>query len=177
MRLLKGIRVTTQDYSPKPKIDGVRLITLKRFVDDSGSFAELLRIGEDGEAQVIPGFSLLGGQISCSEVEPGAVKAWHLHYKQTDVWCVLPGQRLLVGLWDLREDSPTADVKMRLVLGAGRAQLLVIPPGVAHGCANLSGEPAYIIYFIDRQFDPSDPDEHRIRWNQAGKDFWEMTKE
>jgi len=177
VRLLKGIRATTQDYSPKQKIDGLRLIELRRFVDDSGSFAELLRIGENGEAQAISGFSLLGGQTSCSEVEPGAVKAWHLHYKQVDVWCVLPGQRLLVGLWDLREDSPTANAKMRLVLGAGRAQLLVIPSGVAHGCANLSGDPVYIIYFINRQFNPDNPDEHRIRWNQAGKDFWEMKKE
>lgn len=179
MELIGKIRdkVTTQDYSPKSKIDGLELIELRRFVDDSGSFAELLRIGRNGEAQTIRGFFLLAGQINHSEVEPGAIKAWHIHFDQIDVWFVPPKQRLLVGLWDLREDSPTADVKIRLVLGAGRAQLLVIPPGVAHGCANLSQETVDIIYFINRQFDRAKPDEHRLPWDILGEEFWELRKE
>lgn len=178
MRLIKAIRdeVSPQDYSPKPRIDGVKLIELKRFVDDGGSLTELLRLDPDAEAETIT-FCLLGGQINHSEIEPGAIKAWHLHFGQIDVWFVPPRYRLLVGLWDLREGSPTENDRMRLVLGAGRAQLLVIPPGVAHGCANLSQEPVDLIYLMDRQFAPVDTDELRIPWDALGEEFWQMKRE
>jgi dTDP-4-dehydrorhamnose 3,5-epimerase-like enzyme len=169
--------VTVQDYSQKAKIGGVVLVDRTLHTDDSGAFAELARLDEFAEVAGIPNFSLVLGQVNYAEVEPGAIKAWHYHKRQTDVWFVLPRQRLLVGLWDLREDSPTAGVTMRLVLGAGRARLLVIPPGVAHGCVNLSQEPTDIIYFIDQQFspDPDETDEGRIPWD-AIEGFWEMSR-
>lgn len=80
MKLLEKVRceVKTQDYSPKLKIGGVELVELRCFVDDSGSFAELLRISRNGKALTVWGFFLLAGQINHSEVEPGAIKAWHL---------------------------------------------------------------------------------------------------
>jgi len=177
MRLIEEAHgVSTQDYLSKPVIDGVVLVELRRFVDDGGSFVELSRVADFGMLMSVPGIFLAGGQINHSEVEPGAIKAWHVHYDQYDVWYVPPRQRLLVGLWDVREDSPTANVRMRVVLGAGRAQLLVIPPGVAHGCANLSNEPVDIIYFINRQFNPEDPDEQRLPWDVLGEEFWKMSK-
>jgi dTDP-4-dehydrorhamnose 3,5-epimerase len=91
---------------------------------------------------------------------------------QEDVWFVPPGDRLLVGLVDVREHSPTYQTSMRLVMGAGKARLLFIPRGVAHGAANLGSHPAGIIYFVNQAFDADRPDEHRLPHDLLGVDFW-----
>ena len=88
----------------------------------------------------------------------------------------MPYDRILVGLLDARKDSPTYNRSMRLVLGAGRAQALYIPRGVAHGLANLWQNPASMIYFVNQCFDPNNPDEHRLPWNTLGEDFWTIRK-
>ena len=91
------------------------------------------------------------------------------------MWFVLPTDRLLVGLLDARKDSATCNATMRLVLGAGRAQLLHIPRGVAHGCANIGTEPATIVYYVNQFFSLEDPDERRLPWDLLGPEFWQMT--
>ena len=63
---------------------------------------------------------------------------------------------------------------MRFALGAGKARLLFIPRGVAHGVANLSSRPASIIYFVNRAFDAENPDEHRLPWDVIGAAFWSI---
>jgi dTDP-4-dehydrorhamnose 3,5-epimerase len=108
---------------------------------------------------------------------PSAIKGWHLHYNQEDIWFVFPDSHLLVGLWDLREDSPTKNQTMRITLGGGKSQLLYIPRGVAHGTVNLSSRNADLIYFINQQFSLDQPDEHRIPWDTLGEDFWTYTKD
>ncbi len=64
---------------------------------------------------------------------------------------------------------------MRLVMGGGKAQLLHIPRGVAHGGANIWGQPATILYYVNQRFDLNDPDERRLPWDIVGADFWQMT--
>jgi len=166
--------LTTQDYSPRPKIEGVRLLDLRLMIDDGGSFAELVRFNENGSLEAIPEFT--PRQSSFSEMLPGVIKALHLHLNQEDVWFVPPSDRLLIGLVDARVDSPSHKVSQRFVMGAGRAQLLYIPRGVGHGCANIGQKPATIIYFVNQQFNLADPDERRLPWDILGADFWEMTK-
>src|SRR5213076_1519043 len=89
-----------QSYGPAPSIDGVELVELKRFADDGGTLTELARLS-DGRATAVAGFTLR--QINYSELAPGAIKAFHLHTRQTDVWYVPPGDRMLVVLVDVRE--------------------------------------------------------------------------
>ena len=163
----------TQDYAGQPPIDGVRLHDLRLFVDDGGSFAELLRVDEAGCLEAFPDFKVK--QSSYSQVLPGAIKAFHLHFRQDDVWFVPPTDRLLVGMVDARKASPTVGKTQRVVLGGGKTQLLFVPRGVAHGCANLNILPATILYFVNQHFDAKDPDEHRLPWDSAGADFWKMT--
>ncbi len=162
--------VTTQDYSKKPVIEGVKIVELKQFVDDSGSFNELARL-DSGLLKDFEGFELK--QISYSLMEAGAIKAFHLHFQQEDVWFVPSSDKLLVGLVDLRKDSASYKVNQRLILGSGKAILLYIPRGVAHGAANLSKKSAQIFYFVSEQFNPDSPDEKRLPWDLLGKDFWE----
>ncbi len=162
-------KVYTQSYEPKRIIDGVKLIQLKNFLADEGDFGEVMRF-TNGELEGIPGFKI--AQINRTRLSHGSVKAWHLHFKQDEIWYVLPSSQLLVGLWDVREKSSTKSTTMRLVLGGGQSTLLFIPKGVAHGSANLSGKDVEMFYFVDNKFDPKAPDENRIPYDALGKEFW-----
>jgi dTDP-4-dehydrorhamnose 3,5-epimerase len=166
--------LSVQDYSKKPTIEGVQLINLNLFSDDGGSLTEVVRLDEEGNLQVLPEFKVR--QSTYSQMLPGAIKAFHLHYNQEDVWFITPFDRLLIGLFDARSDSPTYNKTMRFVLGAGKAQILYIPRGVAHGLANPWQKPANMIYFVNQRFDPNAPDEHRLPWDILGEDFWQMRK-
>jgi dTDP-4-dehydrorhamnose 3,5-epimerase len=166
--------VSTQEYPKRTVIDGVKIIDLRLMIDDGGSFAELVRFDENGRLLAIPEFQVR--QSSYSQVLPGAIKAFHLHFNQEDVWFVPPTDRLLIGLVDARKNSPTYNQSMRFVMGGGKAQLLYIPRGVGHGGANIGHEPATILYYVNQHFNLDDPDERRLPWDVLGKEFWEITQ-
>lgn len=164
-----------QDYGKKRPIEGVELVELKRFNDDGGAMTELGRL-DGGVHQQLPGFH--ARQINYSVVEPLAIKAFHLHQRQTDVWYVPPSDKLLLVLADVRKGSPTEGVVTRTVLGDGNSRLVRIPPGVAHGCKNLRpATPSAIIYFVDVQFSVGDDcDEGRLAWDHFGAEVWEVER-
>jgi dTDP-4-dehydrorhamnose 3,5-epimerase len=169
-------RVKVQRYGGSPSIAGVEFVELRRFNDDGGSMLELLRFGEPRPAG-LEGFEPL--QLNYSVVQPGAIKAFHLHRRQTDVWFVPPEDRILMVLVDVRADSASTGVARRFMLGDGNNRLVRVPPGVAHGCRNLGTAPARILYLTDVLFDP-DPercDEGRLPWDHAGAEIWETPKE
>ena len=164
-----------QDYKPGPKIEGVQIVELKRFHDDGGAITELGRLAEGAHAQ-LAGFVVR--QVNYSEIEPGAIKAFHLHKRQTDVWYVPPHDKVLLVLADFRKGSPTEKTTMRFVIGDGTSRLVRIPPGVAHGCRNLASEKGRILYFVDVQFstDAKECDEGRLPWNHLGEEIWEVVR-
>ena len=164
-----------QDYTPQASIGGVEILDLKRFVDDGGSFLELGRFTAGAHA-ALRGFE--AKQVNYSEMDPGVIKAFHLHRRQTDVWFVPPDDRMLLVLVDARAGSPTENAVRRLVLGDGATRLVRIPPGVAHGVKNLATTRGRIIYFVDMHFspDPDASDEGRLPWDFAGVDVWEPTR-
>jgi dTDP-4-dehydrorhamnose 3,5-epimerase len=164
-----------QAYGPSTIIEGVALTPLARHADDGGSMTELARLA-DGRAEGVEGFTVR--QINYSEMAPGTIKAFHLHVRQTDVWYVPPGDRMLVVLLDVRQGSRTEGARMRVVLGDGSSRLLRIPPGVAHGVRNLATITGRVIYFTDVHFsaEPSSCDEGRLPWDYAGADVWEVTR-
>lgn len=164
-----------QNYEQPPIIEGVKLVELKRFSGDDGAFNEVVRT-EEGRVVTpdqLKGFSVL--QVNHSLVVPGVVKAWHLHLKQDEVWFVHPEGSLIAGLLDLREESKTKELIMRLNLGRGKASLLYIPAGVAHGLANPYPQEATMTYLVNNHFDGTD--EKRLPFDfMVGKDFWEIKK-
>jgi dTDP-4-dehydrorhamnose 3,5-epimerase len=164
-----------QSYAPTATIDGARVVELKRFSDDGGSLTELVRL-VDGTPEALAGFTVR--QLNYSEMEPGVIKAYHLHARQTDVWYVPPSDRMLVMLLDVRETSPTKNARMRIMLGAGASRLLRIPPGVAHGVRNVGTATGRIIYLTDLHFspDPAACDEGRLPWDYAGAEVWDVTR-
>lgn len=114
-------------------IDGVMVKKLVRNKDERGFFEELIRKTDEFFAE---GF----GQLSHSFMRQGVIKAWHIHKTQVDWWYVAKGD-LHVGLFDMRENSPTYKTLNEFLLGEnGQNAVLKIPPGVAHGCKVISKE-------------------------------------
>ena len=108
-------------------IEGVELKGLVTYPDERGFFREIVR---NTEEIIREGWA----QASHSMMYPGVAKAWHVHRTQIDWWYV-PAGNLKVALYDMREDSPTRGQLQEVFLGDQyEAQLLKIPPGVAHGC-------------------------------------------
>jgi dTDP-4-dehydrorhamnose 3,5-epimerase-like enzyme len=166
--------LTRQSYAPRPAIAGVVLGEMPVFRSPDGLFAEVIRLDGDHQVQGLPGFRPI--QWNWSVLEPGAVKAWHVHLGQDDLWIIPPDTALLVGLVDLRKGSPTASALQRLSLGAGRCHRLLIPRGVGHGVANLATRPQAMLYAVNRLFsgDPAATDEWRLPWDRFGDGFWAM---
>ena len=164
-----------QAYGPALAIEGVALVSLARHADDGGSLTELARL-TDGRAEGLESFTVR--QVNYSELAPGTIKAFHLHVRQTDVWYVPPGDRMLIVLLDARQGSRTEGARMRVVLGDGASRLLRIPPGVAHGVRNMGTTTGRIIYLTDLHFsaEPTSCDEGRLPWDFAGADVWEVTR-
>ncbi len=162
------------DYSEQENIEGVRIIDLKNIPAEEGDFSEILRI-KNGNLENIKGFKL--AQINRTTLIPGSIKAWHLHYRQDEIWYVSPLDHLLAGLWDVRTKSPSVGKTMRVVLGGGSAHMLYIPKGVAHGSAIFTSKPVELYVFVNQQFNLKKADEKRIPWDSLGRDFWKPKRD
>jgi dTDP-4-dehydrorhamnose 3,5-epimerase len=168
-------KYAVQDYKAKRSIEGLEIVQLRRFNDDGGSMTELARL-EGGAVQGLKGFQAL--QINYSTMEPLAIKAFHLHQRQTDVWFVPPTDKILLVVGDVRKGSPTEGLVQRVVLGDGNSRLVRIPPGVAHGARNLRpAAQSVIVYFVDLHFSSGeDCDEGRLPWDHFGAQVWEVER-
>ena len=103
------------------------------------------------------------------------IKAFHYHELQDDLW-FFPSGNAQVVLHDLREDSTTKGETNVFYMGEDDPMLLVIPTGVAHGYRVLGNEPAVIMYFTTMSYDPKNPDEKRIPWDDPSIGFDWTTK-
>lgn len=147
-------------------IEGVKVKKLVKHCDDRGFFAELVR---DDEPELLSKF----GQASCSMSYPGVIKAFHYHEKQDDLW-FFPSGNAQVVLFDLREGSSTKGETDVYYMGEENPIMLLIPKGVAHGYRVLGQKPATILYFTTESYNPINPDEKRIDWDDSEIGFsWE----
>ncbi|MCS7313918.1 MAG: dTDP-4-dehydrorhamnose 3,5-epimerase family protein [Bryobacterales bacterium] len=149
-------------------IEGVRVAPLALWPDDRGYFLE---VGRAGQA-LLAAFAPSRIQVSASLSYPGAIKAFHYHLRQTDLWTVAAGM-LQVALADLRRGSPTFGMRNTLYIGVLRPWQVLIPPGVAHGYKVIGETPALLVYVTDRYYDPDD--EGRLPYDDGGINYdWEL---
>ena len=151
----------------KNMIDGVKIKQLKVFPDGRGFITEVIKQGENIFVEV--------QQTTYTETYPGVIKAFHWHKKQTDVWFVATGMAQVV-LYDLRKNSSTFKQTDIFYLGEQNRALLLIPPGVAHGYRVLGNEPIKLFYHTDQIYDPQNPDEERIAFDDLIINFDWNTK-
>jgi len=148
-------------------IKDVSVKPVKRFCDDRGFFSEVIKFGEETFHEV--------KQTSYTETFPGVIKAFHWHKIQWDVWFVVRGSAQVV-LHDLREDSSTKGETQVIYAGEDNSVLISIPPGVAHGYRVLGDERVCLFYHTSEAYDPKNPDEERIPFNDPSINFDWQTK-
>jgi dTDP-4-dehydrorhamnose 3,5-epimerase len=95
--------------------------------------------------------------------DANVLRGVHAHPRHDDYLIVLH-HRMVLGLKDLRRDSPTHDLEAMVELDGGRLSAIFIPHGVAHGFY-LPSEALYI-YAVNHYWDHSD--ELRCRWDDPG---------
>lgn len=143
-------------------ITGVKIkkLTVHKDIPDAhqpevepGFLAEIVR-SEEG---ILKKF----GQSTMTIAHSGAIKAFHYHEKQDDLWFVATGKALVV-LHDLRPESVTYGQTETLKAGEGDYKAIMIPIGVAHGYKVLSKEPVMLFYHTTEPYDSKNPDEKRI---------------
>jgi dTDP-4-dehydrorhamnose 3,5-epimerase len=139
-----------------PPIHDVVVKELITRSDDRGYFREILR--EDDN--LLRHF----GQTSITKTYPGVIKAFHWHNHQDDIWYVASGMARVV-LHDRREGSPTKGVTQVVYAGEDNPVIVVIPSGIAHGYQVLGNQPVILFYHVTKAYDPKEPDEERIAWD------------
>ncbi|MBI3241699.1 MAG: dTDP-4-dehydrorhamnose 3,5-epimerase family protein [Chloroflexi bacterium] len=139
-----------------PPIHDVVVKKLATHSDDRGYFREILR--EDDN--LLRHF----GQTSITKTYPGVIKAFHWHNHQDDIWYVASGMARVV-LHDRREGSPTKGVTQVVYAGEDNPVIILIPIGIAHGYQVLGNQPVILFYHVTKAYDPKNPDEERIPWD------------
>lgn len=110
------------------------------------------------------------GQSTLSVANKGTIKGFHVHQKQDDLWFVTTG-KVVVVLHDLRSDSETKGQTAVLYAGRDDYKLILIPTGVAHGYKVLSDEPVMLFYHTTEPYDPKNPDEKVIPYDDRKINF------
>lgn len=164
----KGIGQVIARPDAADLIHGVRIQPLALHPDDRGYFLELARFGQALTADFPPAST----QVSAALTYPGAIKAFHYHRLQSDLWSA-PFGMLQVALADLRPDSPTFGRRNTMYIGGLRPWQILIPPGIAHGYKVIGQQPALLVYLTDRFYNPDD--EGRIPYDDPGIAYdWEL---
>ena len=148
-------------------IDGVKIkqlvihqdvIDRNEKVETPGFLMEVLRDDE--------GLLKKFGQTTFTVAYKGTIKAFHWHKKQDDLWFVATGKAIVV-LHDLRDNSPTKGETQIITAGKDDYKLIVIPRGVAHGYKVLSEEPVLLFYHTTEPYNPRNPDEGRMSFDDS----------
>jgi len=116
-------------------IDGVIVTPLRQFFDERGKVMHMLR--EDSAV-----FSRFG-EIYFSCVNPGIVKAWHLHREMTLNYAVIHGEIKFV-LYDDRAESSTRGAFQELYMSPENYILVTVPPMIWNGFKGIGTKSAIV---------------------------------
>ena len=130
-------------------IEGLARIPLRRFEDSRGWFMELRR------DSALPKGS---PQTNVSFSRRGVIRGLHYHERgQDDLFACLQGTARVVVLDRATGETYTEDI------GDANQVALYIPGRHAHGFEALTD--LLFCYHVTEEYDPADPDEHGIPWD------------
>jgi dTDP-4-dehydrorhamnose 3,5-epimerase len=138
-------------------IDGVELIPLEYRRDARGWLLEVRRESEMPRPTV---------QTNVSFSERGVIRGLHYHERgQDDLFTCLSGTARVVVLDRESGEVFTADI------GEENPVAVYVPGHHAHGFEALTD--VLFCYHVTEEYDPADPDEHEIPWDDPRvKDLW-----
>jgi dTDP-4-dehydrorhamnose 3,5-epimerase len=130
---------------------------LRRFEDERGWFAEIYRASRI-EKPV--------RQTNVSFSRAGVIRGLHFHRRgQDDLFACLQGMLRVVVLDLDSEETFTEDI------GDENAVAIYVPGRCAHGFEALTD--VLFIYHVTEEYDPADPDEHEVPWDDPRvADLW-----
>jgi dTDP-4-dehydrorhamnose 3,5-epimerase len=130
-------------------LEGLLRIPLARHEDERGWFLEVRRDSRLPNATV---------QTNLSFSRAGVVRGLHYHERgQDDLFTCLRGSARVVVLDRESGETFTEDI------GDSNPVALYIPGHFAHGFEALTD--VLFCYHVTAEYDPADPDEHTIPWN------------
>ena len=130
-------------------IEGLLRLPLRRFEDERGWFAELRRDSLLPKPMV---------QTNLSFSRRGVIRGLHYHERgQDDLFVCISGTARVVVLDRASGETFTEDV------GDENAVAIYVPGRHAHGFEALTD--CLFSYHVTDEYDPSDPDEHTVPWN------------
>jgi len=130
-------------------MNGVEVIPLRRFEDERGWFVELARASALRKPW---------GQTNLSFSRKGVIRGLHYHERgQDDLFTCLQGTARVVVL-----DRETGETFTRDI-GDADPVAVYIPGSFAHGFEALTD--LLFCYHVTEEYDPADPDEHAVAWN------------
>jgi dTDP-4-dehydrorhamnose 3,5-epimerase len=130
-------------------IEGVRLLPLRKFEDGRGWFMEIRR------ESAVPKPTR---QTNVAFTRAGVIKGLHYHERgQDDLFVCLQGMVRVVLLDRETGETFTVDI------GEENPVAVYVPGRLAHGYESLTD--ALFCYEVTEEYDPEDPDEHEVAWN------------
>ncbi len=130
-------------------VDGVIRIPLRRFEDERGWFSELRR------DSALPKRTT---QTNLVYSRQGVVRGLHYHERgQDDLFIAINGKARVVVLDRETGATFTEDI------GDDNPVALYVPGHHAHGYEALTD--VLLCYHVTEEYDPDDPDEHGVPWN------------
>lgn len=152
-----------QTIRPSKKIEGVFSIERPTFADDRGFFREYFRLN-DLEAAVGRPLQLV--QANHSHSIQKVLRGVHL--ATFDKLIYVTSGRVLIGLIDLRPESPTFRQRELIEIGDTNRQTFFLPPGIGNSYYVLSPTADYL-YLVGAYYDPAK--EQTLRWNDSELGF------
>jgi dTDP-4-dehydrorhamnose 3,5-epimerase len=130
---------------------------LTRHEDERGWFAEVMRVS---------GLPKPVRQSNLSRSRKGVIRGLHYHERgQDDLFVCLDGMVRVVVLNRETGETETVDI------GDDNFMAVYVPGYHAHGFEALTD--CLFCYFVTEEYDPADPDEHGIPWNDPRVvDLW-----
>ena len=128
---------------------GVEVVPLRRFDDERGWFSELRRDSRLPKRMV---------QTNLVWSRRGTIRALHFHERgQDDLFICLQGRMRVVAM-----DRETGEVVSKDI-GDDNFAGVYVPGHLAHGYEALTD--CLLLYHVSEEYDPADPDEHGIPWD------------
>jgi dTDP-glucose pyrophosphorylase len=137
--------------------DRTRPIVLPRYEDERGWLAEIARTS---------GLPKPIRQTNVSFSRKGTIRGLHYHERgQDDLFVCLQGRARVVALDRETGEAFSEDI------GEGNFAAVYVPGNLAHGFEALTD--VLMLYHVTEEYDPADPDEHQLPWDDPRVvDLW-----